>query len=136
MHQRITTRQLRHGTNIGIDWTEKSILNILPCPDLASGLLLCGIRFHFDCKILLNAKSAVRWRSLSTKITVTEIYSIPLCCCYMELKSLLNHMIYNKSAPLYGPFKSKVPFYTPMPSAGWIQIYTLIPGLSVKHSEI
>ena len=119
----------------GFNWGRRPIFVGVP-PEICKQARNQGVYRFLTTKRLLTTKSVMRWRSLSKKITVTEVYSIPFCCCYMELKSLLNHMIYNKSAPLYGPFKSKVPFYTPMPSAGWIQIYTLIPGLSVKHSEI
>ena len=38
----------------------------------------------------------MRWRSLSTNITVTKVYSMPL-----EVISLLNRIIYTQRAPLY-----------------------------------
>ena len=90
-----------------------------------------GIRFPYDCKILLNTKSVMRWRSLSTNITVTKVYSMPFCCSGMKENSLLNRIIYSQRAPLYGAINSKVSFLTP----GHLPSYTVSPTPCARPSE-
>ena len=63
--------------------------------------------FFAAVRPLANTKSVLRWRSLSWKITVTKVYSMPLCCSSMGVNSLLNFIILNQRAPLYGPFYSR-----------------------------
>ena len=51
-----------------------------PVLAVSSNLDLGCVRLPYDCKTLLNAKYLMRWRSLSTQITVPKIYSMHLCC--------------------------------------------------------
>ena len=73
------------------------------------------VRLPYNCKTLLNAKYLLRWRSLS-KITVTKLYSMHVCCNCMEGRSLLHCMIYNLDGTTLWPFNSKVSIWTSMPS--------------------
>ena len=65
-----------------------------PTKGLASRQGTECVRLPYDSKTLLNTKYLLRWRSISTKIAVTKVYSMPLCYGYMEVKSLLNHKFY------------------------------------------